>query len=87
MNRKSRPNKDARVRPAVKPAVLISVAVASAACDGANQGVQIGTGQNPDPVVIDFPIAPPRITRSPTMQTRMRPIHLSAFFMVWMLEG
>ena len=27
------------------------------ACDGANQGVQIGNGQNPDPVVIDFPIA------------------------------
>lgn len=27
------------------------------ACDGANQGVQIGTGQAPDPVIIDFPIA------------------------------
>ncbi|MDJ0917537.1 MAG: hypothetical protein QNJ05_07215 [Woeseiaceae bacterium] len=27
------------------------------ACDGANQGVQIGNGQTPDPVVIDFPIA------------------------------
>lgn len=26
-------------------------------CDGANQGVQIGNGQRPDPVVIDFPIA------------------------------
>jgi len=26
-------------------------------CDGANQGVQIGNGQSPDPVVIDFPIA------------------------------
>ena len=33
------------------------VTVLFAACDGANQGVQIGTGQNPDPVVIDFPIA------------------------------
>ncbi len=31
--------------------------VAIAACDGANQGVQIGTGQTADPVVIDFPIA------------------------------
>ena len=31
--------------------------VAVAGCDGANQGVQIGTGQNPDPVVIDFPVA------------------------------
>ncbi|MDX1404852.1 MAG: hypothetical protein R3192_09950 [Woeseiaceae bacterium] len=28
-----------------------------AACDGANQGVQLGTGQNPDPVIVDFPIA------------------------------
>ncbi|MGY8794967.1 MAG: TolB family protein, partial [Woeseiales bacterium] len=27
------------------------------ACDGANQGVQIGNGQTPDPVAIDFPIA------------------------------
>lgn len=27
------------------------------ACDGANQGVQIGNGQTPDPVVVDFPIA------------------------------
>jgi hypothetical protein len=30
---------------------------ALAACDGANQGVQIGSGQTADPVVIDFPIA------------------------------
>ncbi len=28
-----------------------------AGCDGANQGVQIGTGQDPDPVIVDFPIA------------------------------
>jgi hypothetical protein len=26
-------------------------------CDGANQGVQIGDGQSPDPVAVDFPIA------------------------------
>jgi len=45
------------VQPAWKLAALISVAVLFAACDGANQGVQIGTGQTPDPVVIDFPIA------------------------------
>lgn len=57
MNRKSRQIKDACVRPAWKLAALISVSAAFAACDGANQGVQIGTGQNPDPVVIDFPIA------------------------------
>ena len=45
------------MQPAWKLAALISVAVLFAACDGANQGVQIGTGQTPDPVVIDFPIA------------------------------
>jgi len=57
MNRKSRQIKDASAQPAVKLAAMISVAFLFAACDGANQGVQIGTGQNPDPVVIDFPIA------------------------------
>ncbi len=57
MNRKSRQLKDAGVQPAWKLAAMISVASLFAACDGANQGVQIGTGQNPDPVVIDFPIA------------------------------
>jgi hypothetical protein len=57
MNRKSRHIKDASAQPAWKLAALISVAAVFAACDGANQGVQIGTGQNPDPVVIDFPIA------------------------------
>ena len=36
---------------------LLSAAFAMAACDGANQGVQLGNGQAPDPVVIDFPIA------------------------------
>ena len=36
---------------------LVSIAIAMAACDGANQGVQLGNGQAPDPVVIDFPIA------------------------------
>ena len=39
---------------------LLALLVASFAlvsCDGANQGVQIGNGQNPDPVVVDFPIA------------------------------
>jgi hypothetical protein len=57
MNRKSRQIKDASMQPALKLAALISVVAVFAACDGANQGVQIGTGQNPDPVVIDFPIA------------------------------
>jgi hypothetical protein len=45
------------MQPALKLAALISMAAVFAACDGANQGVQIGTGQNPDPVVVDFPIA------------------------------
>ena len=57
MNRKSRQLKDARLQLALKLAAMISVGTLFAACDGANQGVQIGTGQNPDPVVIDFPIA------------------------------
>ena len=38
-------------------AVALPVLACVAACDGANQGVQIGNGQTPDPVVIDFPIA------------------------------
>jgi Tol biopolymer transport system component len=37
--------------------VLLAAAFVIAACDGANQGVQIGDGQAPDPVVVDFPIA------------------------------
>jgi hypothetical protein len=44
----------------VKGAQTLSFLVASlflASCDGANQGVQIGNGQSPDPVAVDFPIA------------------------------
>jgi hypothetical protein len=37
--------------------MLLVTAFVIAACDGANQGVQLGNGQAPDPVVIDFPIA------------------------------
>ena len=36
---------------------IIAAAFVIAACDGANQGVQIGNGQTPDPVIVDFPIA------------------------------
>ena len=36
---------------------LLAATFVIAACDGANQGVQIGNGQAPDPVVVDFPIA------------------------------
>ncbi len=38
-------------------AALLLVSAALSACDGANQGVQIGDGQQPDPVIVDFPIA------------------------------
>ena len=57
MKRKSREINISSMRPAARLAALISMLPIIAACDGANQGVQIGTGQNPDPVVIDFPIA------------------------------
>jgi hypothetical protein len=36
---------------------ILAVSFSIVSCDGANQGVQIGNGQTPDPVVIDFPIA------------------------------
>ncbi len=36
---------------------LSILAVSLAACGGSGDGVSIGTGQDPDPVVIDFPIA------------------------------
>jgi hypothetical protein len=57
MIRHTRQKKEGSLACAARVVVLLSVAVVLAACDGANQGVQIGTGQNPDPVVIDFPIA------------------------------
>ena len=48
---------DGSHRMGMRIVALVSVAFAIAACDGANQGVQLGNGQAPDPVVIDFPIA------------------------------
>jgi Tol biopolymer transport system component len=41
----------------VRSLVLVCASLILASCDGANQGVQIGNGQSPDPVVVDFPIA------------------------------
>jgi hypothetical protein len=41
----------------VRLIALLATAVVFAACDGAGQGVQLGNGQSPDPVVIDYPIA------------------------------
>jgi hypothetical protein len=35
----------------------VSIAAILAACGGSGDGVSIGTGQDPDPVIIDFPIA------------------------------
>jgi len=40
-----------------KIAVVLSVSVLLSACGGQKDGVSIGSGQDPDPVVIDFPIA------------------------------
>jgi len=57
MNRQSLTNRDRQVSSALLTAALGAAALFVAACDGANQGVQIGTGQDPDPVVVDFPIA------------------------------
>ena len=57
MIRQTRQNKDGSLTGVAKFAAVLSLTLAIAACDGANQGVQIGNGQNPDPVVIDFPIA------------------------------
>lgn len=36
---------------------VFAASVLMAACDGTDQGVQLGDGQTPDPVVVDFPIA------------------------------
>jgi hypothetical protein len=47
---------DGTVRKGFRSAVLIVAATAIAACSQGD-GVSIGTGQDPDPVIIDFPIA------------------------------
>ena len=56
MNRLSRQNMDRVARTAIRGAVLTTAALIVAAC-GSGDGVSIGTGQDPDPVIIDFPIA------------------------------
>jgi hypothetical protein len=57
MNRLSQNNRDGIVRKTLRSAALFAAAVIIAACGGSGDGVSIGTGQDPDPVVIDFPIA------------------------------
>ena len=44
-------------RKALRYAALVSATVFIAACGGSGDGVSIGTGQDADPVVLDFPIA------------------------------
>ena len=54
-------NRDRISRPSGRSVAVVTfvaiILIVVSACDGANQGVQIGTGQDPDPVVVDFPIA------------------------------
>ena len=60
MNRQSRQTDEGTARNAFRSTALISLISAAAiiaACGGSGDGVSIGTGQDPDPVVIDFPIA------------------------------
>ena len=57
MNMLARKNLDGSTVKGMCICACLTVSFALASCDGANQGVQIGTGQGSDPVVVDFPIA------------------------------
>ena len=57
MNILAQRKSDGSKRSGMQTAALLIALFSIVACDGANQGVQIGTGQAPDPVAIDFPIA------------------------------
>ena len=57
MNRQSRQNRDASCRLTARFTVLLTSALLFAACGGGSGGVSIGGGQDPDPVILDFPIA------------------------------
>ncbi len=57
MNKPAQTILDGSTPRGVRLLALLTMAFGIVACDGANQGVQIGNGQAPDPVVIDFPIA------------------------------
>ncbi len=57
MNMLARIKTDGPIVKVVRSVALLVASCALFACDGANQGVQIGNGQRPDPIVIDFPIA------------------------------
>ena len=57
MNRLSRHTKQGIARPGNRFAAVLAVSVLLSACGGQKEGVSLGSGQDPDPVVIDFPIA------------------------------
>jgi len=57
MNMLSLQKMESTARTALRSATLIAAAAVLAACGGSGDGVSIGTGQDPDPVVVDFPIA------------------------------
>jgi len=56
MNIQSIHNQEGSSGSAVSPVVLFALVLLIGACSK-GEGVQLGTGQDPDPVVIDFPIA------------------------------
>jgi hypothetical protein len=56
MNRLSRHTREGNAKWILRIAALISTLSIGAACSSGD-GVSIGTGQDPDPVVLDFPIA------------------------------
>ena len=57
MNMLARKLTEGSITNGVRTFALFAVSLVLIACDGANQGVQIGTGAGRDPVVIDYPIA------------------------------
>ena len=56
MNVRSLHIKDGSFHRALRPAALFALVLLVGACTQ-GEGVQLGTGQTPDPVVVDFPIA------------------------------
>ncbi|MDZ7645070.1 MAG: hypothetical protein U5K76_13155 [Woeseiaceae bacterium] len=57
MDRLTRSEKDARIGGTRWKTLLWPVVMALGACGGSGDGVSIGSGQDPDPVIVDFPIA------------------------------
>ncbi len=57
MLRLPRQSKNGFTEKVTRMVALSMVSILLAACGGSGDGVSIGTGQDPDPVIIDFPIA------------------------------